>query len=69
MGGYFVFRLFESEPDLFLVVVKKMELREVVGRVFPDIQFHLVFPGPFAALGDDAFGQVSIKDRVNSNGE
>ena len=59
----------KSEPDLFLVVVKKMKLCEVVGRVLPDVQFHFVFPGPFAALGDNAFGKIGIKDRVYCNRE
>lgn len=76
MGGFFILRLckihsgkygMKSEPDLFFVVVKKMELCEVIGRVFPDVEFHIVFPGPFAALGNNAFGEIGIEYRVNGN--
>ena len=51
------------------MVIEKMKLSEVVGRVFPDVQIHFVFPGPFAALGDDAFGKIGIEDRMNGNCE
>jgi hypothetical protein len=46
-----------------------MELCEMVGRIFPDVEFHFVFPGPFAALGNNAFGKIGKEDGVNGNRE